>query len=561
MTILTSGIFKFIGLLGRGDGSSKGGCCSCGSSGCSTLKCLCRPKFYSGQMLTDEDLNGLEDYVVNKNRLHNRFLHGWGVVCGLEVVCDPCTKNVIVRTGYAIDPCGDDIVVCEDATAQIDTLIADYYKEHRTGSSCNPNGQGVPDDCINHTNKWILAICYDERLSRGSRPLRDPGKSGCSCGCGGGSSCGCGQKNGKTATKVQTSANPFPCEPNSICEGYKFKLLRPPTPSSTDDDGTLDKLLSDPLVSKVLACLANIFNSLPKNEGTTNIEKAAYLCDLKDAMMRLLQQSNYHDCTLLSLVQAVECPDPGDNAFDQKFTAAKNALLQIVVSLFKSCFCSSLLPPCDDGSVGDCVPLAEITVRGSDYKVMSICNWSNRRFAVTVPMLGYWMNWLLSLLDIRGKIEDKCCAETERKNFEVDRSGSVIAGQRITMNRMTASSAATETEAKAEHPLTAMVTRLMSGGTSIDGFESLPLAALGLKAKGGRSLATEDELLNPVAAFMLGQVAAPIAESLRPTAKVETTATADTRFIALEKEMASLKKTVASQKKQIDKLTKAGTNR
>ena len=87
--------------------------------GCGGLECLCRPRFFAGQLLTEEDLNRLERYVVDKNRLHNRYLHGWGVVCGLEVVCDPCgSGHVIVRTGYALSPCGDDIVVCKDALGQ-----------------------------------------------------------------------------------------------------------------------------------------------------------------------------------------------------------------------------------------------------------------------------------------------------------------------------------------------------------------------------------------------------------------------------------------------------------
>ena len=57
---------------------------------CGGLQCLCRPRFFAGQLLTEEDLNRLDHYIVEKNKLHNRYLHGWGVVCGLEVVCHPC---------------------------------------------------------------------------------------------------------------------------------------------------------------------------------------------------------------------------------------------------------------------------------------------------------------------------------------------------------------------------------------------------------------------------------------------------------------------------------------
>src|SRR5438477_11652984 len=86
---------------------------------CGGLTCFCRPRFFAGQVLTEADLNRLEQYTVDKNRLHNRYLHGWGVVCGLDVVCDPCAGGVVVRPGYALSPCGDDIIVCEDAVAPV----------------------------------------------------------------------------------------------------------------------------------------------------------------------------------------------------------------------------------------------------------------------------------------------------------------------------------------------------------------------------------------------------------------------------------------------------------
>ena len=90
---------------------------------CGGLECLCRPRFFAGQLLTEADLNRLDHYIVAKNRLHNRHLHGWGVSCGLEVVCHPCSNQVIVRAGYALSPCGDDIILCSDVPVDICQLI------------------------------------------------------------------------------------------------------------------------------------------------------------------------------------------------------------------------------------------------------------------------------------------------------------------------------------------------------------------------------------------------------------------------------------------------------
>jgi hypothetical protein len=95
-----------------------------------------RPRFFAGQLLTDEDLALLGDYVVAKNRLHNRALWGPGVVCGLDVHCDPCGGgHVIVEPGYAINCCGDDIVVPCPESVDVLALIRDLLKSS-LGAEC-----------------------------------------------------------------------------------------------------------------------------------------------------------------------------------------------------------------------------------------------------------------------------------------------------------------------------------------------------------------------------------------------------------------------------------------
>src|SRR5512134_2547592 len=141
---------------------------------CGGLECLCRPRFFPGQLLTDEDLNRLQRYIVEKNRLHNRHLHGWGGVCGLEVVCDPCTtSNVVVRTGYALSPCGDDIVVCKDHSVNVCELIQQCRPAR--DPVCDPPYEQPARDCEGSVEPWVLAICYDERPSRGITALTGAG--------------------------------------------------------------------------------------------------------------------------------------------------------------------------------------------------------------------------------------------------------------------------------------------------------------------------------------------------------------------------------------------------
>jgi len=44
-----------------------------------------RPRFFTGKLLTTEDLALEQQYFREKLRRHNRSLHGFGIVSGLKV--------------------------------------------------------------------------------------------------------------------------------------------------------------------------------------------------------------------------------------------------------------------------------------------------------------------------------------------------------------------------------------------------------------------------------------------------------------------------------------------
>ncbi len=77
---------------------------------------LKRPTYFVGQLLTAEDLRAEQDYQREKQWLHNRMLHGYGIVVGLEVGLqenDDGTTQAIVSPGYALDGWGRELVVTE----------------------------------------------------------------------------------------------------------------------------------------------------------------------------------------------------------------------------------------------------------------------------------------------------------------------------------------------------------------------------------------------------------------------------------------------------------------
>ena len=71
-----------------------------------------RVRFFDGQLLTATDFEAEQRYHLEKRRLHNRMLHGFGVVDGLGVsVADGTDAAVVVSPGFALDRRGNEIIV------------------------------------------------------------------------------------------------------------------------------------------------------------------------------------------------------------------------------------------------------------------------------------------------------------------------------------------------------------------------------------------------------------------------------------------------------------------
>jgi len=112
-------------------------------------------------------------YFRQKLRRHNRFLHGWGVVCGLTVVAMPTPDapwQVQVGAGYALGPYGDEIYVAEP-------LLLDlaYCGPHAATDPCEP---GLPHNAISAIGREVyVAIKYAECVAQPVRVM----PSGCGC--------------------------------------------------------------------------------------------------------------------------------------------------------------------------------------------------------------------------------------------------------------------------------------------------------------------------------------------------------------------------------------------
>lgn len=82
----------------------------------SKLVRLKRPNYFDGGQLTTDDLNAAQAYQRERAWQHNRMLHGYGIVVGLEVGVqenEDGSTQVIVSPGYALDGWGREMVVIE----------------------------------------------------------------------------------------------------------------------------------------------------------------------------------------------------------------------------------------------------------------------------------------------------------------------------------------------------------------------------------------------------------------------------------------------------------------
>ncbi len=393
-------------------------CCKpkpCACPACGGLECLCRPRFFAGQLLTDEDLNRLDHYIVAKSRLHNRYLHGWGVVCGLEVLCHDCKNLVTVSSGYALGPCGEDIVVCAEETVDVCALIRKCREQERHWQCepCPPYHEA--EDCEELTEEWILSIRYDERATRGVTPLRRS-EAACSCECGGSCECGCecgGSGSDSCGCKETkgSSCKPKPpeCEPTVICEGYAFELCRVPQRKEADE------VEEGALLERFQECLGRIKEFLPQatDPGAPPQDEHQWLCQARESLYHLFSEHPTTNCDWCSRLAKIACPPPSPDdptGSAAQIQQAKQQIIELIMEYFIHCLCSALLPPCPAPVCDPRVPLASIKVRKKDCKILKICNWTiHRRFAVTFPNLRYWLSWLPFGRDLRELIEKLCC--------------------------------------------------------------------------------------------------------------------------------------------------------
>ncbi len=404
----------------------------CACPVCAGLQTFVRPRFFAGQLLTESELMLLEQYVLDKHRLHNVHLHGWGVVCGLQVRCDDCGDGVIVEPGYAIDPCGNDIIVPE--AQRIDVIRMLNACIQQATAPCDPPQYEQPQTCDDEST-WCLYARYREWNTRAVTPLAG---SKPTCGCGSTSSCSCGsagKRPGWECTCGAGSANASTCgcgggpvtpnrqpecEPTRTKELYEFGVCR--------SDGSCRDLgdrLAGTFPVKAFECLSKIRPIFerhvttthaktaaavlldPGASASTDVDPGAAICALYDAVVETYRTDPMRTmCVLPAELGEIDCSPRGPNeeqsAYADRMGAAAAAILMLIVAYVRDCICYQLMPPCPEPACDDRVILACMTVR--DGRVVDICNFDCRRHAGSFVARNYWLpigpiiGWVIGML-------------------------------------------------------------------------------------------------------------------------------------------------------------------
>lgn len=106
-----------------------------------------RNNFFSGRVLTPAALELEQTYFREKQRLHNRALHGFGIISGLEVARR--RDRLLITAGLALDCEGNEIVVTEtqshplpQLTSATSVFLIIQYREAATDT--DPDKSSAP---------------------------------------------------------------------------------------------------------------------------------------------------------------------------------------------------------------------------------------------------------------------------------------------------------------------------------------------------------------------------------------------------------------------------------
>jgi hypothetical protein len=363
--------------------------CGCGCSNpvetanCCKLTCFERPKYFCGQLLSDADLTLEETYFREKNKLYHRALDGFGVVCGLQMRCDGnCKGFITVGDGYAIDCCGNDLVICEPRTF-------DVIGELRKKNWLIDTGRGPCHDRLSERKKqdeandrqhdggcitkqcFYIGICYAEEPSDFVAPYT-----------------------------TDCSPAPGPCQPSRIRETVRFEIYDelPVRPNPLDQIAKriecCFRLFREGQFSRGLQSLApRILEILCSDNQREEIDDRAYhlFQELQAQFLHQLRTCpDQYNCCLEEEVYRLRPPARGDQALRTPPLEAFTTLLELIQKYVFSCVLAQFAFPCLEPPDACCVLIGSVEIEnGRLTRVINYPRWYLWCFANFFEVLTY----------------------------------------------------------------------------------------------------------------------------------------------------------------------------
>jgi len=315
--------------------------------------CFERPNYFCGHMLTDRDLMLQQRYVREKNKLYHRALDGHGIVCGLRITCNhECPGEILIEEGYAIDTCGNDLVVCK--TARFDVIQRLREKgllvEEPKQDPCEPK---KPKPKCDVTQCFHVTICYKETEADFTTPF----VAGCS----------------PTLTE---------CEPTRIREEVWFDVVQ----ELPDELDWIDKLerrirtcfkllthsqfakkLQEPPTKDLLSKLASGQTMEDRREKCWTL-----FCELRSLFLLYLRKHpDKYNCTLEEEILHIPFPEDSPNSR----TSCHDAICELLKLAWQhviTCVMGEFVPQCDEPSSASCLVLGTVEIRNG--QVVQVCN-------------------------------------------------------------------------------------------------------------------------------------------------------------------------------------------
>jgi hypothetical protein len=170
---------------------------------------LKRPRFFSGKLITPEDLELEQQYFLKRLKRHNQTLHGFGIVFGLKVTVN--AGQIVVEPGLALDCEGNEVVIGTAQTMVLPLLKADCHTAYVNIRYAEEAADPVPTPGGNEMSTLIETFELDitqQNGNRGHRHLRARWLA-------------CGQRHALTIAKLKHSSQGW-----RVDRGYRAPVIK-----------------------------------------------------------------------------------------------------------------------------------------------------------------------------------------------------------------------------------------------------------------------------------------------------------------------------------------------